>query len=316
MNPLLADLKQFLVNTFEFLKHNYSNPIAILERIIYQRPLTFLIPDRLYITIQFRALTGRSLNLKNPTSFNEKLQWLKLNDRKEWYTNIVDKVEVSKYVSERIGEQYIIPVIAVFNSVDEIDYTKLPDQFILKCTHDSGGTIICTDKSKLDVQKTNSYLRKKLNRNYFYLHREFPYKKIKSRIICEQFISPDGVSTPIDYKFFCFHGVPKIIQVDTNRFTNHGRLTLDTNWNKVPFVIDPQYVKENLQIEKPGNLDEMLAISKKLSQGFKFIRIDLYSVNTKIYFGEMTFYQLAGYENITPYEYNEWMGSLINLHDE
>jgi hypothetical protein len=254
------------------------------------------------------------LNLKNPQTFNEKQQWMKLYDRQDWYTTLVDKLEVRKHIAEHIGEQYLIPLIKAYNSPDEINFEELPDKFILKCTHDSGTVIICKNKADLDIPKIKKTLRKKLGLNYYYEHREYPYKNIVPKIICEQFISEDG-ETPIDYKFWCFNGVPEVIQVDTKRFTDHGRLTLDIHWNKLPFQINRLYIKEGLHVDKPNNLEEMLEVSRKLSKGFKFIRVDLYSVNNKISFGELTFYQLSGYEDIQPPEYNYKLGQLIDLNN-
>jgi TupA-like ATPgrasp len=317
MSSFLSSLKLTINKSLIFLQANYKNPIKIIAKILSLYPISFLIPDRPYLYIMYRANTGLPLNLKDPKRFNEKTQWLKLNDRKDWYSKIADKIEVRDYVAARIGEQYLIPVIAEYQSVDDIDFDKLPNQFVLKCTHDSGTTVVCPDKSKLDIAEAKSFLRKRMSKNYYYLHREFCYKNIKPRIVCEKFMSADGDSVPTDYKFFCFHGVPKLIQVDTDRFTDHGRLTLLPNWEKAPFDIDRKYLLPDLAIkkpvERPKNLEEMLEISSKLSQDFKFIRVDLYSVNEKIYFGELTFYQGSGYDPIYPDEYNFWMGELIDL---
>lgn len=262
----------------------------------------------------YRAYTGYKLNLSKPVRFNDKMQWLKLNDRKDWYSKIADKVEVRNFVSSRIGEQYLIPVIQVFNSVDDIEWSKLPNQFVLKCTHDSGTTVVCSNKEKLSIEEATYLLKNRMAKNYYYLHREFCYKNIKPRVICEAFISADGTSVPIDYKFFCFHGVPKIIQVDTNRFTDHGRIMMYPDWSTAPFHSSIKYFKQDLKVDKPDNLEEMLDIAVKLSKDFKFIRVDLYSVNNKIYFGELTFYHGSGYEEIYPDEYNFWMGDLLDLN--
>jgi hypothetical protein len=267
--------------------------------------------------VQFRAYTGKKLNWKNPRSFNEKTQLLKLYDYKTWYSDICDKVEVRKYVSEKIGDKYLIPIIAVFNSVNEIEWDKLPKQFVLKCTHDSGTTVVCTDKATLDIEESKRFLARRMKKNYFYLHREYCYKNIKPRVVCEEYISENG-TTPNDYKFFCFHGVVQLIQVDTDRFTDHGRLTLLPNFEPAPFHIDRQYLRPDLSIkkavEKPANFEEMMELSRILSKGFKFIRVDLYSVGSAIYFGELTFYQNAGYEHIYPDSYNDWMGDLLDLN--
>jgi hypothetical protein len=313
-----TESQPFLTKAFNFLRENYKDPFKILGKITYQHPIRLWLPDRLYLSIQYRANTGHKLNLDNPKRFNEKTQWLKLYDRKDWYWKISDKVEVRNYVKERIGEQYLIEMLAVYNSVDEIDWNTLPNQFVLKCTHDSGTTVVCTDKSKLNIEESKEYLRTRMGQNYYPLHREYCYKDVKPRIVCEKFMSEDGHSVPIDYKFFCFNGEPKLIQVDTERFTDHGRLTLFSNFEMAPFHIDRKYLLSDLSIkhtvEKPSNFDEMIQLCKTLSKDFKFIRVDLYSVNNKIYFGELTFYQGSGYDPIYPDQYDYWMGDLLDLN--
>jgi hypothetical protein len=298
----------------KLLKTSLKNPYFFLARVIMRPPFYKIIPDRPYLKICYRAYTGLKLNLDNPRSFNEKMQWLKLNDKKDWYWKIADKVEVREYVKDLIGEQYLIPKIAVYTSVDEIEFDRLPKQFVLKCTHDSGTTVVCSDKSTLDIDEAKGFLRKRMNQNYYYLHREFPYKNIRPRIVCEAFLTPDGNSTPHDIKIFCFHGVPKLIQVDTDRFTGHLRYTKYPDWTAAPFHIDRKYLKPDMPgVERPANLDEMLDVSVKLSKEFKFIRVDLYSVNNKVYFGELSFYQGTGYDPIYPHEYNIVMGDWLDL---
>lgn len=313
MPTIIPDYKNKIKQWLKFIKDHYHQPLWIIARLLKMNPINSLIPDKPYLYFMYRAYTGHRLNLSNPRRFNEKMQWLKLYDRQDWYSRIADKVEVREYVATRIGEQYLIPVIAVYNSVNEIEWSKLPNQFVLKCTHDSGTTVVCSNKEKLNIEEAKAFLRKRMAKDYYHIHRESCYLNIRPRIICENFISPDGDSVPIDYKFLCFHGVPKLIQVDTNRFTDHARYTLYPDWSKAPFDINRKYVKPGLHVERPGNLDEMLSICTKLSQGFKFIRVDLYSVNNKIYFGELTFYHGSGYEPIFPDEYNFWLGDLLDL---
>lgn len=317
MSTSLENSKNILLKAWDFVLVNYKHPIRILAKAIYQYPVRVFMPDRFYLSVQFKANTGQKLDWENPKSFNEKTQLLKLYDYKPWYCDISDKVEVRKYVTEKIGDKYLIPMIAVYNSVDEIEWDKLPNQFVLKCTHDSGTTVVCTDKSTLNIEESKRFLAKRMKQNYFWLHREYCYKNIKPRIVCEEFISEKG-TTPIDYKFFCFHGVPQLIQVDTDRFTDHGRLTLLANFEPAPFHIDRKYLLTDLSIkktvEKPANFEEMLELCRILSKDFKFIRVDLYSVNNKIYFGELTFYQGSGYDPIYPETYNYWMGDLLDLN--
>lgn len=316
MSSLPSDSKFKFSKVTKFFRENYNKPYRILEKIIAIYPITLLFPDKFYLEIMYRARTGRTLNLENPQLFSDKMQWLKLYDRKDWYWKIADKIEVRKYVAERIGEQYLIPVIATYNSVDEIEWEKLPKQFVLKCTHDSGTTVLCPDKSKLDIEESKWYLRKRMRKNFYYLYREWVYKDVPPRIICEKFMSPDGTSVPIDYKFLCFHGVPKLIQVDTERFIDHGRLTMYPDWTRAPFDIDRRYLKADLDVPKPEKLDEMLDICRKLSKDFKFIRVDLYTLNNQIYFGELTFIQGSGYDPIEPMDANYLIGSWLDLTKE
>lgn len=314
MATVIPDYKHRITKRLKFLKDNYKDPFKMIGRILNQYPFNTLLPDRLYLSIKYRAFTGLRLNLDNPRRFNEKMQWLKLYDRNDWYSKIADKVEVRKFVADRIGEQYLIPLIGVYNSVDEIEWNTLPTQFVLKCTHDSGTTVISSNKNDLNIREAEKFLKKRMAKSYYHLHREFSYKNIIPRIICEAFISQDGDSIPMDYKFFCFHGVPKLIQVDTDRFTDHGRVALFPDWSRAPFALNRNYTKEGLNIERPDNLDEMLEICRKLSKDFKFIRVDLYSINSKIYFGELTFYHVSGYEPIYPDQYDFWLGDLLDLN--
>jgi len=316
MATIIPDYKHKLTKRLKFFRDHYKDPLKLIAKILLLYPFNSLLPDRLYLSIMYRGFTGLRLHLDNPMRFNEKMQWLKLNDRKEWHSKIADKVEVREYVTARIGEQYLIPVIAVYNSVDEIEWSKLTNQFVLKTTHDSGTTVICSNKEGLNVEEAKKFLKKRMARSYYPVHREFCYKNIKPRIICEAFISTDGNSIPLDYKFYCFHGVPKLIQIDTDRFTDHGRVIMYPDWNKAPFSINSHYKKQDLKFERPSNLDEMLTISTKLSQDFKFIRVDLYSVNNKIYFGELTFHHGSGYDDIDPDEYDFWLGNLLDLNKQ
>lgn len=315
MHSFIPDYKHTIRHAVHYILNNFGNPLRFAAKVLSRYPLNTLIPDKPYLRFMFKAYTGLSLNFSNPRSFNEKMQWLKVYDRKNWYSNLADKLTVRNYVSAQIGERYLVPLISVYNTAEEIEWIKLPSQFVLKCTHDSGSTIICTDKNKLNVREATAFLRKRLFTNYYYIHREYCYKNITPRIVCEEFLSSNGDATPTDYKFLCFHGVPKLIQADTNRFTDHARFTLLPDWTKAPFDLNKHYVKEGKYLEKPDNLNEMLDIATKLSQGFKFIRIDLYSVKNKVYFSELTFYHGSGYEPI-PDKFNVWMGDLLNLQQE
>ena len=192
-----------------------------------------VVTDGLYIQCSYKWKTGKSLDLENPQSFNEKLQWLKLYDRREWYSSLVDKYEVRKFVEEKIGKDYLIPIIGVWDRFEDIDLEKLPKQFVLKCTHDSGGVIVCPDKEKFDFGKAQRNINKWLKRNYYHRSKEWPYKNVKPRIICEKYMADESGTQLKDYKVFCFNGEPKIIQVDFDRFKEHKKNMYDPQWNYV-----------------------------------------------------------------------------------
>ena len=275
--------------------------------------LSRVIPDKMYLKLLYKKCTKSKLNLDNPQTFNEKLQWLKLNNKKYEYTKMVDKYEVKKYVASIIGEEYIIPTIGVYDKFKDIDFDKLPNQFVLKCTHDSGGVAICEDKNKFDKIKARKILNFSLRRNYFYYSREYPYKNLKRRIIAEKYMKDEISGDLRDYKLFCFNGECKLIQVDFDRFTNHRRNLYDTDWNLIEGLSIKYPSDKNTIIEKPSNLDEMLEIARKLSKDIPFVRVDLYLINGRIYFGELTFFHGGGYEKFTPEEWNRKLGDMIKI---
>ena len=269
----------------------------------------FRFEDEKYLKMLYKMNFGNDLLLNNPQTFNEKLQWLKLNDRKDIYTTMVDKYESKKYVANIIGEEYIISTIGIYNSLDEIDFNKLPNKFVMKCTHDSGGLVICKDKNKLDINEARKKINKSLKNNYYYSGREWPYKNVKPRIIIEKYMG----SNLNDYKIFCFNGVPKYILVCSNRNGNFKNTDFyDVNWNLMPFTRE-KHQNNPIGISKPENLNEMLLIAEKLSKDIPFVRVDLYDIKNKIYFGEMTFYPSAGFEGFSPVEWDKKLGDMIKL---
>lgn len=299
------------------IKHLLSfikDPVARFD-ILSSRGLLGWMDDETYIKKYYRIRTGKKLNLKNPQTYNEKLQWLKLHDRKDIYTKMVDKYEVKEYVAKIIGEKYIIPTYGVWDNFDDINFNTLPEQFVLKCTHDSGGLIIVKDKSKLDMQAARKKIMKCLKRNYYSHGREWPYKNVKPRIIAEKYMEEKGINTEEglrDYKIFCFDGEPKLIQVDYNRFDNHKRNLYTTDWNyveaSIKYPTDP-----NHQIAKPTPLNEMLDVARKLSQGMPHLRVDLYCVEDKVYFGELTLCHGTGMETFSPESLGIEMGKWLKL---
>ena len=272
-----------------------------------------LFPDKLYLRIMYFLVCGKNLNLNHPKTFNEKLQWMKLYNRNPLYTTMVDKVEAKKYVAQKIGKEYIIPTLGVWDDPENIDFDKLPNQFVLKCNHNSGlGMCICKDKNLLNIEKVKKELKKGLRQNYYKYWREWPYKNVKRKILAEKFMVDESGTELKDYKIFCFDGEPQIIEVDYGRFVNHMRNIYDTDWNfiamQIGFPNDPNHV-----IAKPEKLDEMLALARKLSEGIPHVRTDFYSINGKIYFGELTFFHGSGMETFKPDKWNEDFGTLIPL---
>ena len=270
------------------------------------------ISDKTYLKLLYETRIGKKLNLKNPITFDEKLQWLKLYDRKDEYTVWADKYEVRNYVAEKLGEQYLIPLLGVWNSADELKLDDLPEQFVLKCTHDSASVCICTNKKNFDWNAAMDKLQKSLNQNYYWHSREWPYKNITPRIIAEAYMTDESGTELKDYKIYTFGGEPYLIQVDFDRFHNHRRNLYTTEWEYIDEMIE--YSKDpNVKIAKPEHLEEMLECSKKLAVGTISLRTDFYSINGKIYFGEITFYQEAGFAHFEHEEFAKKLGDQIKL---
>ena len=287
-----------------------KRPLNLFDTWAFMGRLNWL-PDKWYLSLMFRSHMGYWMNWKHPITFNEKLQWLKLYDRKPLYTKLVDKYEVREYIANKIGQEYLIPLLGVWDSFDEIDFNKLPNQFVLKCTHDSGGVFICKDKKQFNLREVKQKITKVLSHNFYYNGREWPYKNIKPRIIAEKYME-DEYGELRDFKFFCFNGVVKYLQVDYDRFIEHHRNIYDLDWNLLPFTI--QYPsKQGYAIKKPTMLKTMQDIANKLSQNIPHVRVDLYCVNEKIYFGELTFYHGAGFEHFNPDRWDKVFGQYLNL---
>lgn len=271
-------------------------------------------PDEEYLHLIWpRHSIGYALNLTEPKSFNEKLQWLKLHNRNPFYATLVDKYAVKKYVSKTIGEKYVIPLVdGPWESADKINFDVLPNQFVLKCNHDSGGIIICKDKSKLDIDAARKMLNKRLKHNYYWDSREWSYKNVQPCVFAEKYMVDDSGYELKDYKFFCFGGMPKVVEVDYGRFVNHRRNLYDTEWNYLDYAImyptDPKHV-----VEKPPCLNEMLECAAKLSAGIPFVRVDFYVVDGNPLFGEMTFYHDGGRGAFSPKEWDYKLGDWIQL---
>lgn len=271
-------------------------------------------PDGIWLRVLYRIKMHRKLHLRRPCLYTEKLQWLKLHDRNPLYSILVDKYEVKKYVKEHLGEEYIIPNYGVWNHFDEIDFDKLPNQFILKCTHDSGNVWICKDKAKFDKAAAREKLEESLKHNFFWWTREWPYKNVKGRIIAEKYMTDDNNEGGglTDYKFYCFNGEPKLVLVATGRFTGQMFFDFyDTEWNRIPLVWDMP--NSNINHPKPLNFEMMLKACSVLSKGIRHIRVDLYNISGKVYFGECTFYDDGGFCFFNPEEWDGKLGDMIKL---
>ena len=270
--------------------------------------------DKRYLEKLFFYRVGYHPNIDHPRSFNEKLQWLKLHDKKAEYTQMVDKAEAKKYVASIIGKGHIIQTIAIYDSVDDIIFEPLPQQFVMKCTHNSGGIVVCKDKSKLNRQKALKKLRNGWNNNYFKLNKEYPYKDVPKRVILEEFISGSNNQDLIDYKIHCFNGKPKVILVCKDRYSPSGLTEdfYDCEWNHLN-ISRPKHPNAKSTESRPQNLDEMLSIASKLSQNIPFVRVDLYNVDGKIYFGELTFFPASGMTAFVPKEWDYKLGEWLNL---
>ena len=271
------------------------------------------IPDEKYITIKYKLEMNQKLNLKEPKTFNEKLQWLKLYDRNPEYTKMVNKYEAKKYVADIIGQEYIISTLGVWDKFEDIEFDKLPKQFVLKPTHTSGNVFICKDKEKINYKQLRKMINKWLKRDYYLVHREWPYKNIKPKIIAEQYMVDDSGMKLKDYKFFCFNGIAQTILVCSNRNGSFKNTNFyDINWNLQPFTRE-KHKNSNEQIKKPKNLDEMITVAEKLSKDIPFVRVDLYEINGKVYFGELTFYPSSGFEGFEPEEWDKKLGDMLEL---
>lgn len=271
--------------------------------------------DEAFLKLRYESKMGEKLDLENPRTFNAKLQWLKLYNRHPEHTQMVDKYGVKQLVAEQIGERYIIPTLGVWERFEDIDFDALPDQFVLKCTHDSGGLVICRDKASLDLEKAKRKLNASLKRNFYLRCREWPYKNVKPQILAEVYMQ-DGqnLSLPV-YKIFNFDGEPKIIQSIQNDKTKQASIDyFDTEWN----LLDMRQNFPNSQkpLERPEGLSEMLELARKLSKGFPFLRTDFYVINGRIYFSEYTFFSDAGWQKFHPEQWDKQLGDWIQLPAE
>jgi len=300
------------LNTIKYFREKPGRFVGSLG----SRGLLNWLPDRAYLSLVFRLELGYWPDFDEPRSFNEKLNWLKLYDRKAEYTRMVDKYEARSYIAEKIGAEYLIPLVGgPWESFEEIDFDALPEQFVLKTTHDSGGVVICRDKASFDIEAARRKLTWHLNREYFWGKREWPYKDVKPRIIAEKYMQDgDNVNLPV-YKIMCFGGVPKIFQTIQNDKTPEESIDyFDADWNLLR--MRQSFPNSERPMEKPETLSEMLSLAERLSQGHSFLRTDFYNINGKTYFSEITFYSDAGFAEFEPAEWDSILGSWIELPEK
>lgn len=277
------------------------------------RKLRFL-PPKIYAHFLYEHHTGKKLDLENPKEFNEKIQWYKVFYHPKILTQLVDKYAVRSYVEDKIGSQYLNEIYGVYNRADDIPFNNLPNQFVIKATHASSYNLIVSDKSKVNFKKSKRLLNKWLKTSQYYrTGQEWAYKDVPPRLIVEKFLKEDGESSLIDYKFYCFNGVTKFLEVHLDRAQHHKRGFYDLDFKPLPFRYVPLKKSISSKVEKPINFDEMKRLSEVLADKFPFVRVDFYSIKGKAIFGEMTFYPSDGRKDLIPDEYNTIIGDYIKL---
>lgn len=300
---------------------NYIHPkkiFRLMKQRLHNFVLYYLLPDKWYLSWKFRKVFGCSIDWNNPRSFNEKINWLKLHDRNPKYHLLIDKLHVKSIVAQLLGDEYVVPAIGGgFRSFSEIQRDKLPNKFVLKCNHDAASVVVCKDKATFDWESAKRKLNECMARDYYHFeNKQWAYKGIERCIFVEQYMEDAETHDLPDYKFYCFNGNVKCIFVGIERFTNERGVLVnlyDRDWNKLPFEhYHPNYEGD---IPRPKNLDKMIEISEQLARyvGNPFMRIDLYDINNRIFFGEFTFYPGGGFEKISPLEWDYILGSWINL---
>lgn len=264
------------------------------------------------IKAKYYSVFGIFPDLRHPKTFNEKLQWLKLYDRRPEYSKMVDKYEVKKYIAETVGEEYVVPTLGVWESADDIDFDALPDQFVIKCTHDSASVIICKNKSEFDAESARARLSECLKKTQFGYGREWPYKNVKPRIIAEQYLVDESGEELKDYKVNCFGGRAEYLDLHFGRFSEHKKNHYDFEWNPLYFSAGSP-TDYSVKFERPSRLDDMKRVSETLSRDIPFLRVDFYSIYDRIYVGELTFFPGSGFNAFDPPEIDLEMGEKLTL---
>ena len=292
----------------------FKHPEWVLGVLIRHTAIARWMSDYTFVKWEYFTGMRKFPNLNNPKTYNEKLQWLKLNDIHPEYSKIVDKADAKDYVKDVLGEgaeQYIIPTLGIWNRFDDVDFDSLPNQFVLKTTHDSGGVVVVKDKSTMNIKDVRDKIERSLKNNFFFQHREYPYKHIKPRIIAEKFMVDESGTELKDYKFFCFDGEPKMLFVATDRPYDTRFDFFDIEFNHLPFKQGHPLATKT--IKKPAGFEKMVELSRKLSKGFPHVRVDLYDINGQIYFGELTFFHFSGNVPFEPEEWDYKIGEWLKL---
>ena len=272
------------------------------------------LPDRAYLKLIYKCQMGKKPDLEHPATYNEKLQWLKLHDHDPRYPHLADKCEVKQFVKEKIGEQYLIPTLGVFETFDDIDFDALPRQFVIKCTHDSGSTVICRDKTTFDIEACRKKIQKALRTNYYLRWREWPYQKVKRRIMVEAYLEDEQTRELCDYKFFVFDGVVKAMFIAANRYSDTKELTFDfydRDFAHLP--IRQGHPNADAPQKRPATFDEMIRLAETLAADLPHARVDFYEANGRIYFGEITFYHFSGAVPFEPETWDKTFGDWLRL---
>ncbi len=297
--------------------HEYTRSLSFMKRryeLVHKiAPFTWL-DDKYYLEYIFYKKLRYPLNLRDPKTFNEKINWIKLYDRNPLYTQLSDKVIVRDYVEKQIGKEYLNEILGIYDSPLEIPWETLPDKFIIKTNHGSGWNIRCTYKPDLDIYISTQKLTKWLNTNYYELSREWQYKNVKPKILIEKYIQGDDELDLVDYRIFCKNGIPQLVQTEIDTYSNHTRAFFDIEWHQLPFSYNYPITKK--VVRKPRNFEEMMEISEKLTKDFHFCRVDFYNNDGNIIFGEMTFTPYSGFANFTPKEYDLKLGNLFDLNSK
>lgn len=270
------------------------------------------LPDPWVLKFEYRIKVGKKLNLRHPTTFNEKLQWLKLHNHQPQYTEMVDKIAVRKIIADKIGEEYLVPLLGVWESYDAIDFDSLPSQFVLKCAHDSGSVHIVRDKSKMDHDTLRKFYTFRLSRSPYVTTREWPYKNAGRNIIAEEMLKDNKNDIINVYKIFNFNGEPRVFQVIMNdKQKNETVDYYNLEWNRLEIM--QTYPNSETGVSKPEKLNEMITLAKKLSAGIPFVRVDFYEVGGRLYFSEYTFFTDSGYSRFQPEKWDHIMGEWLDI---